>query len=129
MKLIALILIAVASCCAQSLPDAPSAVAKHPDRFWSFRGVYRDANNRRQFNENAPLLHPNKRSYVIFFASHAVLIAAYASCNHKIEEPHSEVPAIAVVSALDYLAFRAFSPAMGWEGSAFAAQHYFRARH
>jgi hypothetical protein len=83
-------------------------------------------------NHDSPRLHPNKKSWAIFIGAHAALatVLSYdlAAAHHPCpcEEAHSEIPAMAGVTALDTLMFLYWSPAMSVEGASYGFQHYLR---
>lgn len=75
---------------------------------------------------DGPLLKPTKKSWAIIIGINAADWLAYATCNHKIEEPHSELPALAVTTALSWFTAKAFSPAFGAAVPVYGTVHYAR---
>lgn len=91
------------------------------------QGKAQDKDGLFSFNNVLKRHHPNKKSWVIFIASHAVAwgVCGYVVHNRlKGEDPHSEYPAMAAVSAIDTGAFFYIAPIMGNEGSGYAIYHY-----
>lgn len=123
----AFLLLTCAFCFAQ-FPDAPQPQAKPAAKFWTFRGVYRDANGRKQFNPNAPVLKTSKKMWVVFGAQHAAMLGAWIAANHTKEPAGSELPAISAIAGFDFFALKFLSPAMAVEAPIYGIQHYLRAR-
>lgn len=133
-----------AVCAAQSLPDAPSAtegsgapnaaqatlcigqtcgwkqvktIPPAPVTFWTFRGKYTDPplrTNRQAFDKKFILLHAMAWASVI------------VACKRKNsgEDFGSEIPAIAGVTALDYMSTRLFSESFSVPPALYATAHY-----
>jgi len=103
-------------------PDAPQPQVTHQwkapaDGFFSFRKSWKD-----------PVLRPNRKSWLIFGLSHAAGWAAVSvACSRyprSNENWGSEAPAMAGVTALDFLVFKFVSPSMSWESQGYAVYHY-----
>lgn len=77
-------------------------------------------------NLNGPLLKPTRKAWAIVIASNAASWVSYAQCNHKIEEPHSEIPALIAMSGLSWFTTKAFSPAFGAAVPVYGTIHYAR---
>ncbi len=104
-----------------NLPDAPTVqrTERRPtDGFFSFGDTER-------------VLHPNKKSWVIFGATHAAMwgacIFAVRHQARSLESPESEYPAVAGLTALDFLFFKALSPTLSVGPPTYAVIHYLKA--
>lgn len=104
-----------------NLPDAPtvqSSTRRPSDGFFSF-------------GDTEHALHPNKRSWVVFGAAHAALwgscIFAVRRQRTSLESPESEYPAVAAITALDFLFFKTLSPALGSAPPVYGVVHYLKA--
>lgn len=100
------------------LPTNPVPQPK-PASFFTFRSSWK-----------SPALKPNKKSWAIFAAAHVALGITLAYDIHHThgarETVDSEVPAVLAVSALDFAAFKFFSPALSIEAPIYGIQHYAR---
>ena len=88
----------------------------HKDNFFSFR-TYND-----------PILHPDKKSWVIFIGSHALAWTSLVITNHNKEAWHSEAPALGAITGLDLIMFKCVSPSFSIEASTYSTIHYLRSR-
>lgn len=83
------------------------------------------------FSDGRRALHPDKSSWAIFIASHAALWGAtvFAVRRHvsSHEEAHSEYPAVAFLTGMDFLAFKTISPVVSVGAPIYGIQHYIRA--
>lgn len=80
------------------------------------------------FGDSNRWLHPMKKSYAIFFVAHVGLWAATAVAVHKHltsrEEAHSEYPAVAAMTGLDFLVFKTVSPSLSVGAPVYGMIHY-----
>jgi hypothetical protein len=122
----------------QAIPDAPSATPPpyvchirstgmtypcsyqpdHPAGFWKFRKSWQD-----------PLLRTNKQVLhsKVFWLSHGALWAsAIVACRNPRsgEDWHSEMPAAAAVTVLDYWDFRLFTGGFMFPPALYGTAHY-----
>jgi hypothetical protein len=109
----------IGTCAAQELPDAPKPTS--PAHIYSFRTDFK-----------APALYSNHNllKSKAFWASHAALAAsAIVACRIKAsgETWDSEMPAIAAVGGLDFVAAKYMSPLYMFGAPAWGIQHYIRA--
>ena len=141
---IAIALISTAYC--QEIPDTPEPQCEqaigiegglvvyrvipcgHIPKSKTWKVVYLDAPKKDGFfafrTSAQPILHPNKKAWAIFLGVHAAAWIALATANHQKEEWSSEAPAVGVITGLDFLAFKCFSPALGIGPGIYAAVHY-----
>lgn len=110
-----------------ALPDAPQPQVVKA-KYWTFRGVYRDANGHKKFNANAPALPVSKKMWAEFAVLHGGMFAAWAVSNHNVETPGSEIPAMAAVTGADVLMLKFLTPMMAIEAPVYGIQHYLRNR-
>ena len=114
MKLLVLLLLA-GWCSAQDLPEAPQP--QPIAHLMTFRA-----------NFNAPALHPDKKSWVLFVGMHAAAFGALAVSNHQKEHPGSEGAALGALTGLDFVVFKTVNPLMSLGGAEYGIFHYLRAR-
>jgi hypothetical protein len=95
--------------------EVPEVWNHQPDHFFTV------GNGRRA-------LHPDKKSWLLFTAAHAGMWAAavVAVSRHRTshEEAHSEYPAVAFMTGLDFLFFKTLSPALSVGPPVYATVHY-----
>lgn len=121
MKYLILLALLTGSLFAQSVPDAPRPQPKpvHHDGFFTFRGDWRK-----------PALRPNKKSWVLFATSQAAMWAAVTydikHTHGAREQWHSEAPAVAAITGMDFLAFKFFSPSFSVGPPVYVITHYLR---
>jgi hypothetical protein len=91
---------------------------RQPDHFFTFGNARR-------------ALHPDKKSWMRFAAAHAGMWAStvIAVRNHRTskEEAHSEYPAVAFMTGMDFLVFKTISPSLSVGPAIYAMVHYSRA--
>lgn len=126
-RIIFILLLTALSAAAQ-LPEAPQPQTQPPAKFWTFRGVYRDANGNKRFDPNAPALRTSKKMWIVFAAEHGAMFGAWLAANHQKESAGSEIPAMLGVTGLDFAAMKLLSPAMAVEAPVYGVWHYLRAR-
>lgn len=89
-----------------------------PDHFFTFGDAQR-------------ALHPDKKSWMLFTVAHAGMWAStvIAVRNHRTsgEEAHSEFPAVAFMTGMDFLFFKTVSPSLSVGTPVYAMIHYSRA--
>jgi hypothetical protein len=77
------------------------------------------------------VLHPDKKSWMLFTAAHAGMWATtvIAVRNHRTskEEAHSEYPAAAFMTGMDLLVFKTISPSLSVGPAIYAMFHYSKA--
>ena len=125
-----LTLLVAASCFAQ-LPDAPQP----QPGFLPYCQVYpaSDLCPRAHFltfrkSWQEPALRPSKKCWLIWAGAHGAAWAALALADRRKEAWHSEAPALAAVTGMDFLAFKFISPAMGTFPAAIPIVHYWSSR-
>lgn len=88
-----------------------------PDHFFTFGNARR-------------ALHPDKKSWMLFTVAQAGMWASavIAVRNHRTskEEAHSEYPAMAFVTGMDFLVFKTISPSLSVGPPVYAMIHYSR---
>jgi hypothetical protein len=98
--------------------DVSEPWSGRPDHFFTFGDARR-------------VLHPDKKSWLLFTAAQAGrwASAVIAVRNHRTshEEAHSEYPAVAFMTGMDFLAFKTISPALSVGAPVYAMIHYSRA--
>ena len=129
-------------------PDAPSAIVKQADGtycigttcgwkqadlppepagFWTFRGV-KEVNGRKVFDWNAPPLRTNRQAFnkklLVLHGLAAVAMIVACKRRNSGEEFGSEIPAVAAITAGDYVMTRFFSESMSVEAPLYAIGHY-----
>jgi hypothetical protein len=91
---------------------------RQPDHFFTFGNARR-------------VLHPDKKSRMLFAAAHPGMWASavIAVKNHRTskEEGHSEYPAAAFMTGMDLLVFKTISPSLSVGPATYAMFHYSKA--
>ena len=138
MKILILSLLLSTFAVAQSLstspfPDAPSTVDAPvklgPQPVFIVKGsVTRTGFFTFRKSWSEPTLKPDKKSWALFIGAQAAMWTSLAIANRNKEAWHSEAPALAGVTALDFAMFKLISPSFSVEAPVYAAIHYIRQR-
>jgi hypothetical protein len=117
--LVALLAACQSACCQQSKLALPTREQSEQAR-----------DGFKAFGDGEHALRPNKKCWAAFAVVHAAAFAALFTdmkVTHQAREnAPSEVPAVAAVTALDFVLFKTVNPLMSLGGGVWAVQHYSR---